>query len=358
MENLGVVDPFWYQKRVLITGHTGFKGSWLSLWLQSMGANVTGFALHPTTTPNLFEIANIATGMKSIYGDIRDLDTLIKVINQTNPQMIIHLAAQSIVTESISNPLETFDINIRGTLNLLEAIRITKCVRVLLNVTSDKCYENKQSNIFKETDPLGGDEPYSSSKACSELVTTAYRHTYFSSNPEYTPIIATARAGNIIGGGDWSEHRILPDIYRAITADRVCLIKNPQATRPWQYVLEPLHGYLILLEKAYSLQKKYAQAWNFGPNTSETYPVAYIADTTYALWGKQANWRSLPEEKNCLEKPMLQINSSKAYSQLNWQTKWPIDKTLEATVSWYKAYGRGDDMYAYSLREIKNYIEN
>lgn len=286
---MGLSPKFWAGKRVFLTGHTGFKGSWLSLWLNSMGADLTGFALQPSSTPNLFELANIENDMTSIIGDIRDFDQIKKAINLARPEIVIHMAAQPLVRYSYQNPLETYATNVMGTLHLFESLRETIGLKVILNVTSDKCYENKeQGKAFKEEDPIGGYDPYSSSKGCAELVTSSYRSSFFNINEyniTHNVAMASARAGNVIGGGDWSKDRLIPDFVRALDKTEALNIRNPKAVRPWQHVLEPLAGYLALSERLYSDGIRFAEAWNFGPDESDAKTVMCVAKLFAQYWG-------------------------------------------------------------------------
>ena len=289
-----MIPAFWQNKTVFITGHTGFKGSWLSLWLQKLGAQVIGYALLPPTQPSLFELASVATGMVSIEGDIRDLETLKSAIKQHTPDIVIHLAAQSLVRYSYQHPVETYATNVMGTVNLLEAIRETAGVKVLLNITSDKCYENQEWVWgYRENEPMGGSDPYSNSKGCAELITAAYRQSFFkpANYAEHGVAIATARAGNVIGGGDWANDRLIPDILKAWLANEKVLIRHPHAIRPWQHVLEPLNGYLTLAEHLYQQGIRFNGGWNFGPFDSEAKPVSWIVEQLMLLWGDNVNWQ-------------------------------------------------------------------
>jgi len=291
VENLVINPVFWKSKKVLITGHTGFKGSWLALWLQNLGANVTGYSLQPPTNPNLFEIAHVADKMNSIIGDVRDLKHLISCFAENRPEIIIHMAAQSLVRTSYDDPVETYSTNVMGTVNVLEAVRHTDSVKVIIIVTSDKCYENKEWLWgYRENEPMGGHDPYSNSKGCAELVTSAYRNSYF--HVKSSVAVASTRAGNVIGGGDWAQDRLIPDIVNAFMEKRPVMIRNPNAIRPWQHVLEPLHGYLMLAERLWDKGHTFAEGWNFGPNEQDAKPVSYVVERLAQLWGKDASWNN------------------------------------------------------------------
>lgn len=349
---------FWQGKRVLLTGHTGFKGSWLSLWLQSMGAQVIGYALAPPTNPSLFEVADVSSGMTSIIGDIRDLEHLRKVFAEHQPEIVIHMAAQPLVRYSYIEPVETYSTNVMGTVNLLEAVRSTKSVKAVVNVTTDKCYENREwAWGYRENEAMGGYDPYSSSKGCAELVTAAYRQSYF--NPEkyaeHGVAIASGRAGNVIGGGDWAEDRLIPDIMRAITAGKSVHIRNPHAIRPWQHVLEPLSGYLILAQKLYEDGATLAEGWNFGPNDEDAKTVQWIVEQLTVAWGEGASW-VLDGGENPHEAHYLKLDCSKAKSRLDWHPRWRLDVALGAIVSWQKAYNSGQEMRVVTLNQIQSYL--
>ncbi|MGB9714864.1 MAG: CDP-glucose 4,6-dehydratase [Thermodesulfovibrionales bacterium] len=348
---------FWHNKKVLITGHTGFKGSWLSLWLQKMGAKVLGYSLPPPTQPSLFEIAKVAEGMISVIGDIRDLESLQSFITSQKPEIIIHMAAQSLVHYGYENPVETYSTNVMGTVNILEAVRQTKCARVVLIVTSDKCYENKEWVWgYRENDPIGGNDPYSSSKGCAELVTSAYRKSYFSGEkPNNNVAVASVRAGNVIGGGDWSEDRLIPDIMKAFIEHRPVLIRNPQAIRPWQYVLDVLHGYLILAERLWNKGKEYTGEWNFGPLDEDAKPVSWIVNNIKEMWGDDASWKLDDNREYPKESFYLKLNSSKARSKLQWKQKLNLEEALNWTVQWYRNFILNKDMRNYTELEIYRY---
>jgi len=345
---------FWSGKKVLITGHTGFKGSWLSLWLQKSNASVIGYALPPPTTPSLFEIARVAENMCSLEGDVRDLELLQSVFKEHKPDIVIHMAAQALVRYSYESPVETYATNVMGTVNVLEAVRGCPSVRAVLNITSDKCYENREWVWgYRENDPMGGHDPYSSSKGCAELVTSAYRNSFFSDDKSRA-IIASARAGNVIGGGDWAMDRLIPDIMNAFMDNQAVAIRNPASIRPWQHVLEPLNGYLTLLERMYESGEQFGEAWNFGPDDTDAKPVSWIIENLADLWGKDAKFE-LSSENQVHEAQYLKLDCSKASYLLNWKTKLQLSDALEWIVEWYLSYQRGQDMRDYTENEIARY---
>lgn len=350
-------QAFWAGKHVLVTGHTGFKGGWLSLWLQSMGARVTGYALPPPTTPSLFDLARIGGGMNSVIGDIRDLDSVRRLMVAESPELVFHLAAQPLVRYSYQNPIETYATNIMGTAHVLEAARETPSVKAVVVVTSDKCYENNEWVWgYRESDPMGGYDPYSSSKGCAELVTAAYRRSYCSTPRPGQPVmgIASVRAGNVIGGGDWAEDRLVPDSIRAFRADRVLEIRNPHAVRPWQHVLEPLYGYLQLAHRLYTEPQAWGEAWNFGPNDDDAKPVSWLVERIAKQWGAGASWR-VADGQHPHEAHYLKLDISKAKSRLDWRPRWGLDRALESTVEWYKAHAEDKDMREFSMAQIRSY---
>lgn len=348
------VNPsFWKEKKVYLTGHTGFKGSWLSLWLQSMGAMVKGYSLEPNTDPSLFEIAKVAHNMESEIGDIRNLEKLQKIMASFDPDIVIHMAAQPLVRLSYKEPVETFATNVMGTVNVLESAKSCKNLKAIVSVTTDKCYENKEWPWgYRENDPMGGHDPYSSSKGCAELVTSSYRRSFF--NTPDTAYLASARAGNVIGGGDWAVDRLIPDILKAFEESKPVTIRNPLSTRPWQHVLEPLSGYLILAEKLYKDGDNFDQAWNFGPNDADCQPVSKILDKLVNNWGKDAHWQ-LYEKNNPHEAGFLKLDCSKARTRLGWQPRWNLDHTLELIVNWHKGWLAGENMQNKCLQEIADY---
>ncbi len=346
-------DAFWSGKRVLLTGHTGFKGSWLALWLQRAGAEVHGLALEPPTTPALFDVASVGTGMVSAIGDIRDYATVRTAFEAAEPEIVLHLAAQPLVRRSYLEPLATYATNVMGTAHVLEAARHVGGVRAIVVVSSDKCYENVgRIEGYGEDAPMGGHDPYSSSKGCTELVAAAYRSSFFA---ESGTAVATARAGNVIGGGDWAEDRLIPDILRAIEKGEAATIRNPQAVRPWQHVLEPLSGYLELARHLFGANgRDFAEGWNFGPNPGDACPVGWIADHVVTTWGAGASWRvdrgDHPHEAN-----HLALDISKAKTRLGWAPRWSVASALDRTIDWHRAWSAGVDMKALCLEQIREY---
>ena len=343
---------FWRGKRVFLTGHTGFKGSWLSLWLESLGSEVTGFSLAPPTTPNLFEVANVARGMTSYISDIRDLSSLQKAMQEAKPEIVIHMAAQPLVRKSYSDPVETYATNVMGTVNLLESVRQTPSVKAVVVVTTDKCYENKEWPWgYRETEPMGGYDPYSSSKGCAELITAAYRQSFFQ---QHDIGVASARAGNVIGGGDWAEDRLVPDILKAFEENRAVSIRNPQSTRPWQHVLEPLSGYLTLAEHLYEQGQAFSEGWNFGPNDDDARPVQWIVEKLVSNWGKDASWQ-LDMGQHPHEANYLKLDTSKAKVRLGWRPSWNLQTALQNITLWHRAWLGQEDMKKVCLSQILQY---
>ena len=343
---------FWRGKRVFLTGHTGFKGSWLSLWLESLGSELTGFSLAPPTTPNLFEVANVARGMTSYLSDIRDLSSLQKAMHEAKPEIVIHMAAQPLVRKSYLDPVETYATNVMGTVNLLESVRQTPSVKAVVVVTTDKCYENKEWPWgYRETEPMGGYDPYSSSKGCAELITAAYRRSFFQ---KHDIGVASARAGNVIGGGDWAEDRLVPDILKAFEENQAVFIRNPQSTRPWQHVLEPLSGYLTLAEHLYEQGQAFSEGWNFGPNDDDARPVQWIVEQLATNWGKGASWQidtgQHPHEAN-----YLKLDTSKAKARLGWRPSWNLQTALQNIILWHRAWLAQEDMKKVCLSQIHQY---
>ena len=359
MENMVIDSAFWQGKTVLITGHTGFKGGWLSLWLQSLGANVVGYSLSPPTDPSLFELAHVGEGMASIEGDVRDLEHLQSVITQHRPEIIIHMAAQSLVRHSYANPVDTYATNVMGTVNLLEAIRQAGGVKAVINVTSDKCYENREWVWgYRENEPMGGYDPYSNSKGCAELATAAFRNSFFNAADfqRHGVGLASVRAGNVIGGGDWAADRLIPDIMQAIASGQPVVIRSPHAFRPWQHVLEPLSAYLRLAQKLYEEGPVWAEGWNFGPNDEDAKPVQWLAEQLIKKWGDGASWK-MDTNPQPHEAHYLRLDCSKAKMRLHWMPRWSLDTALDAIVEWQRAYLRQADMRLLTLQQIKSYTQ-
>jgi CDP-glucose 4,6-dehydratase len=350
-----VVDPsFWRSRRVLVTGHTGFKGSWLCLWLQSLGAEVIGYSAGSPSSPCMYELAEVGAGMTSIEGDIRDTEAVRDAFAAQRPDVVIHMAAQPLVRRSYVDPVGTYASNVMGTVNVLDAVRQTEEVRAAINVTTDKVYENREWEWgYREDEPKGGRDPYSNSKACSELVTSAYRESFFGADSRVA--VATARAGNVIGGGDWGEDRLIPDIMRAAIHREELLIRNPDAIRPWQHVLNPLSGYLRLAESLWE-SDELADGWNFGPDEGDARPVRAIIERLSELWGEPIPWRhdggSHPHEAM-----YLRLDSSKARVRLGWRPRWDLDQALSSIVWWYKALHAGEDLREVSLRQIDEFTK-
>ncbi len=347
---------FWLNRKVLLTGHTGFKGSWLSLWLQKLGAELVGYSLSAPTQPNLFTLAQVEKGMRSVQGDVLDFAHLRQVVNEVQPEVIFHLAAQSLVRESYADPVGTFATNVMGTAHLLEVVRNAPTVRSVIVVTSDKCYDNLEDNAaHRETDRLGGKDPYSGSKACAEIVTAAYRRSFFSSEASVSnPGIASVRAGNVIGGGDWASNRLIPDAVRSISEKKELSIRNPDAIRPWQHVLEPLRGYLMLAEKLYAHPKEFSSAWNFGPEQSDTVPVREILNRLQKLWGGVPRWCA-DRGVHVREAKYLRLDCAKARKELSWEPYWELDSALGSTVEWYKAQQGNENMRQVTQKQIEAY---
>lgn len=344
---------FWSGKRIFLTGHTGFKGGWLSLWLESLGATVKGFALPPDTQPSLFTVARVSEGVESEFGDVRDAVAVAKSMAGFDPDIVIHMAAQPLVRLSYRDPLGTYATNVMGTAHVLEAARALPRLRALVSVTTDKCYENREWVWgYRENDPMGGRDPYSSSKGCAELVSAAYRDSFFA-GPD-AAAVATARAGNVIGGGDWAEDRLIPDILRAFDEGVPVRIRNPLSTRPWQHVLEPLSGYLRLVEALWEDGKGAAEGWNFGPRDEDAKPVGAIVEHMAKLWGEAARWE-VDAGTHPHEARYLKLDISKARARLGWEPRWSLQEALERIVAWHKAWRDGGDVRAHSLRDIAEY---
>jgi CDP-glucose 4,6-dehydratase len=354
----GVPDRrFWEGRRVFVTGHTGFKGSWLCLWLHSLGARVSGYALPPPTQPSLFELARVGGWVRSTIADVGDLQALSRAMKAARPEIVIHLAARAIVRDSYRNPVATYETNVMGTVNLLEAVRHCRSVRAVVNVTSDKCYENQErARGYREHEPMGGYDPYSSSKGCSELVTSAYRRSFF--NPEeyesHGVAVATARAGNVIGGGDWAPDRLIPDCVRAILKGDPVRVRNPGAVRPWQYVLEPLRGYLALARALCEAGPRHGGGWNFGPDSRDARPVGWLIQEVCRRWGQGAAFQ-VDLGRHPHEAHYLKLDCSKAKAELGWYPRWNLGRTLDSIVEWTHAYARNEDMRRVCLRQIKAY---
>lgn len=358
VENMVTNENFWLNKKVFITGHTGFKGSWLATWLQLMGAKVTGYALSPQTQPSIFNLANVASSITSIEANILDVETLTRTIKEQSPDIIFHLAAQPLVHYSYQNPTETYTVNVIGTVNVLESIRTVDSVRAVIVVTSDKCYENQEWMWgYRETDPMGGFDPYSSSKGCAELVASAYRRSYF--NPahynKHGVALATVRAGNVIGGGDWAAARLIPDLVRSFIKNEIAIIRNPDAYRPWQYILDLLQGYLMLAQKLWEDGVNFADAWNFGPNEDNVKSVSWIADRLVNLWGENARW-VLGENKLLHEAMCLKLDCNKSRTMLGWVPKMSITESLTNTCAWYQAHHHQQDMKTFTEQQIRDFV--
>jgi len=360
MEDLVGTARFWKDRPVLITGHTGFKGSWLATWLGKMGARVSGLALEPPTRPAMFDMAGVAERMeRSLILDIRDAAAVQSAVSQLRPEIVFHMAAQPIVLRSYQQPVETYATNVMGTVHLLEAVRHCDSVRAVVVVTSDKCYENREWVWgYRETDAMGGFDPYSNSKGCSELVTAAYRNSFF--NPDsyerHGVAVASVRAGNVVGGGDWADDRLIPDLVRSLVAGQPVPIRNPQAVRPWQHVLEPLSGYLCLARQLVEHGPKYAEAWNFGPLDVNARTVGWVVDRMISLWdgGGTGGWVA-DRQMRPHENVFLKLDCSKAANRLGWRAQWDLDATLRYTVNWYRSWQRGEDLKAATEADILAY---
>lgn len=358
MEKMGLKEikksNFWKGKKIFLTGHTGFKGSWMSLWLNTLGAEVQGYSLEPEKPISLFSEAQIDKDMRSTIGDIRDLDNLSKEIILFKPEIIVHMAAQPLVRASYIDPIKTYSTNVMGTANLLEASKKCSSIKTILNITTDKCYENKElDKSYREIDRLGGFDPYSSSKACSELVTSAYRNSFFL---ESDVSIATARAGNVIGGGDWSQDRLIPDILGSFASNKKVYIRYPNAIRPWQHVLESISGYLTLIERLYDDGHKYSGSWNFGPNEKDAQSVEYIANKMVALWGNDSSWE-LDSSSNPHEAGYLKLDITKSKELLSWNPKWNLDQALDKVISWHQKWLETSDAKSICLNQIEDYTD-
>jgi CDP-glucose 4,6-dehydratase len=356
---MGMKKSFWNRKKVFITGHTGFKGSWLSLWLQKIGAEVCGFALRPPTVPSLFDQADVAREMQSLIGDICDNAALKSALCRFRADIVIHLAAQSLVRTSYQHPVETFASNVMGTVNLLDSVRHCNSVHVVLCITSDKCYENSEWPWgYRESDPMGGHDPYSASKGCSELAVAAFRRSFFRSTDGkgHPAAVASARAGNVIGGGDWAADRLVPDIMRAFMAGQDVIIRSPKAIRPWQHVLEPLHGYMQLVENLWESPSEFAEGWNFGPREEDALPVDFLVEQLARLWGPGTDW-SIDDHAQLHEAHYLKLDCSKARIRLRWKPRLELEKALEWTVEWYRAFQQQANIRDLTLKQITRYEE-
>lgn len=356
---MDVSHGFWNGKRVFITGHTGFKGAWLALWLQNLGADVTGYALPPPTDPSLFRLARVGDGMRLLQGDVRDLARLGAALAAHRPEVVVHMAAQPLVLPGYEDPVTTFSTNVLGTVNVLEGVRRCDSIRALVIVTSDKCYHNLDHHwSFRETDRLGGLDPYSSSKGCAEIATAAFRHSYFagtaSAAARRAAAVATVRAGNVVGGGDWSPYRLVPDMMRALLAGHAITIRRPDAVRPWQHVLEPLRGYLGVAERLWRDGDACAEAWNFGPRAEDAWPVGRVVEKLVRLWGENADCIHDTQPRPA-EAGLLRLDCSKARSRLGWEPVLSLDDALPWIVEWFKAYRARADMRALTLAQIERY---
>lgn len=355
---MAINKEFWTGKKVFLTGHTGFKGSWASMLLTSLGAQVFGYSLQPPSTPSLFIAASLEKIVEGVIADIRDEERLSYEMDKASPDIVIHMAAQPLVRLSYLTPVDTFSTNIMGTVNVLEAVRLSKSVKAFLNVTTDKCYSNNEWDWgYRETDILGGIDPYSSSKTCSEIVTTSYRESFFEKiNDERGKVaIASARAGNVIGGGDWATDRLIPDIIRAFESGETVKIRNPSSIRPWQFVLEPLTGYLTLIEKMYEGEKLFSSAWNFGPAIEDAVPVLSIVKKIAKSWIGDVYWSCEAEDNGKSETTFLKLDTSKARANLGWKAKLNIDSALEMTCDWHKAFREGKNMFDFSKSQIAKF---
>ncbi|WP_019532852.1 CDP-glucose 4,6-dehydratase [Paenibacillus ginsengihumi] len=352
---------FWQGKRVFVTGHTGFKGSWLSMWLHSLGAVLTGYSLAPPTRPSLFEAGRVGGCTRTVTGDVRQLERLVRTMDEANPDIVIHMAAQPLVRTGYRMPVQTYETNVMGTVHLFEAVRIVangkRRIKAVVHVTTDKCYENQEWPWgYRESDPLGGHDPYSSSKACSELIAACYRSSYFSpaAHASHGVAVASARAGNVIGGGDWAADRLLPDCLRALACGEPIELRHPGATRPWQHVLEPLSGYLLLAQRLYEEGPAYSGGWNFGPDDQDVQPVESVVRKVCEMWGAGTAYSVQPGE-HPPEAHALKLDCSKAKSELGWSPRWRLDQAIRKTVEWTKAYQAGQDARELCLAQIAEY---
>ncbi|MHB8782649.1 MAG: CDP-glucose 4,6-dehydratase [Desulfobacteria bacterium] len=357
MTTAGLDRGFWRGKRVFLTGHTGFKGSWLSLWLTALGAEVSGYALDPPTDPSLYELARVDTLVKSAIADVRDAVTLARSLAEARPDVVFHLAAQPLVRESYRDPVNTYSTNVMGTVNLLEAVRVCDSVRAVVNVTTDKCYENREWPWgYRENEALGGHDPYSSSKACSELVTSAYRRSFFTAQAGSTrgACIASARAGNVIGGGDFAKDRLLPDCVRAVLAHEKILLRNPGAVRPWQHVLDPLAGYLLLAQRLVEDGPRFAEAWNFGPEDSDARTVEWVVRRFCEEWGEGASC-VVDQGEHPHEAGQLRLDCSKARQRLGWTPLWSVSEAIQMVVEWTRSWNGNGNVRETCIRQIRKF---
>ena len=353
----GLVEPaFWSDRRVLLTGHTGFKGAWLALWLQMMGARVAGLASGVPTSPSLYELARVADELEHFEADVRDYDAVSGVLARCSPDVVIHMAAQSLVRVSFEDPRGTYATNVMGTVNVFDAVRHCDAVRVVVNVTSDKCYENREWEWgYREDEPKGGHDPYSNSKGCAELVTDAFRRSFFSVDSDGVRL-ASARAGNVIGGGDWAIDRLIPDMMRAALDGIPLRVRNPHAIRPWQHVLCPLSGYLVLAQGLWE-SATFADGWNFGPADEDARPVQWIVEQTCGLWPEPLHWETEPGP-HPHEARYLKLDSSRARGRLGWRPAWGLEEALENVIAWYGALRRDEDIRAATLGQIERYVHD
>ncbi len=352
MEGVEVNKDFWYDKNVFLTGHTGFKGGWLSLWLQSMGAKVHGYSLNPLTQNSFYEISKVKNGMENtVIADIRDASKLSQTMALAKPDIVFHLAAQPLVRFSYEEPVETYTVNVMGTVNMLEAVRSTSSVKAVVNITTDKCYENREWIWgYRETEAMGGSDPYSSSKACAELITAAYRRSFMESAGIS---LATARSGNVIGGGDWADDRLIPDFLRAMNIGKTLKIRSPNSTRPWQHVLEPVYGYLLLAEQLYINGADFAESWNFGPADEDAKPVKWIVQQLGEMC-KGLKW-SCENAPQPYEANYLKLDSSKAQKKLKWKPCWHLKTALQKTLEWHEVWQNNGDMHSFTMSQIEDY---
>ena len=356
-----LLNSFYKDKNIFITGHTGFKGSWMSIWLESLGANLTGYSNEIPTSPSLYSLTKLKDRMNAVSSDIRDIEKLKNALIKSNPEIIFHFAAQSLVRKSYNDPINTFTTNIMGTVNLLEIAREMKNLKAIIVVTSDKCYHNNESIWgYRETDPLGGHDPYSASKGCVEILVSSYQSSFFN-DFNHNALVASVRAGNVIGGGDWSQDRIIPDLIKSFINNKPVKIRNLNAIRPWQHVLEPLLGYLMLAKKLYEKNTNYAESWNFGPIDNDSKSVKWIVEKSIEIWGGNSSWLDDRNVNNPHEAKYLKLDSSKAISNLNWNPKWNAEETLLKTIRWYKSYHESDqnkiDLYKLCLDDIRSYTK-